>query len=59
MVTKGFGKRKLYETAATAMPRRGRQWTPAEEAMWDEIFKMTAPTRKPAIAKGRRVLAGN
>jgi UDP-N-acetylglucosamine diphosphorylase/glucosamine-1-phosphate N-acetyltransferase len=59
VVTKGFGKRKLYETAAKAMPRRGRQWTAAEEAMWDEIYQMTEPTRKPAIAKGRRVLAGN
>jgi UDP-N-acetylglucosamine diphosphorylase / glucose-1-phosphate thymidylyltransferase / UDP-N-acetylgalactosamine diphosphorylase / glucosamine-1-phosphate N-acetyltransferase / galactosamine-1-phosphate N-acetyltransferase len=59
VVTKGFGKRKLYETAAKAMPRRGRQWTAADEAMWDEIYKMTEPTRKPAIAKGRRVLAGN
>jgi UDP-N-acetylglucosamine diphosphorylase / glucose-1-phosphate thymidylyltransferase / UDP-N-acetylgalactosamine diphosphorylase / glucosamine-1-phosphate N-acetyltransferase / galactosamine-1-phosphate N-acetyltransferase len=58
VVTKGFGRRKLYETAAKAMPRRGRQWTPAEEAMWDEIYKMTEATRKPAIAKGRRVLAG-
>jgi UDP-N-acetylglucosamine diphosphorylase / glucose-1-phosphate thymidylyltransferase / UDP-N-acetylgalactosamine diphosphorylase / glucosamine-1-phosphate N-acetyltransferase / galactosamine-1-phosphate N-acetyltransferase len=59
VVTKGFGKRKLYETAAKAMPRRGCQWTAADEAMWDEIYQMTESTRKPAIAKGRRVLAGN
>jgi UDP-N-acetylglucosamine diphosphorylase/glucosamine-1-phosphate N-acetyltransferase len=56
-VTKGFGKRKLYETAAKAMPRRGQQWTEADEAMWDEIFKITAPARKPALQKGRRTLA--
>ena len=59
VVTKGFGKRKLYETAAKAMPRRGREWTEADEAMWNEIFDMTAAVRKPAIAKGRRMLAGN
>jgi len=57
-VTKGFGKRKLYETAAKAMPRRGCQWTPADEAMWDAVYEMTEPARKPAIEKGRRMLAG-
>jgi len=57
-VTKGFGKRKLYETAAKAMPRRGRQWTEAEEAMWDAIYELTEPSRTPAIEKGRRMLAG-
>lgn len=56
VVTKGFGKRKLYETAKTAMGRRKREWTPAQEAMWDEIFNMTAPPRKEAIKKGRRTL---
>ncbi len=58
VVTKGFGKKRLYETARTAMGRRKRQWTPAEEAMWDEVFKLTAPARNEAIKKGRRVLAG-
>ncbi|HLA84437.1 MAG TPA: putative sugar nucleotidyl transferase [Thermoguttaceae bacterium] len=58
-VTKGFGKRKLYETAAKAMPRRGSKWTEADEAMWDAIYEMTEATRKPAIEKGRRLLAGN
>jgi len=56
VVTKGFGKRKLYETAKTAMGRRGREWTSAQEAMWDEVFEMTAPPRKEAIDKGRRLL---
>ncbi len=56
-VTKGFGKKKLYETAAKAMPRRGCQWTDADEAMWDEVYKMTEPVRRPAIEKGRRMLA--
>jgi UDP-N-acetylglucosamine diphosphorylase / glucose-1-phosphate thymidylyltransferase / UDP-N-acetylgalactosamine diphosphorylase / glucosamine-1-phosphate N-acetyltransferase / galactosamine-1-phosphate N-acetyltransferase len=57
VVTKGFGKRKLYETAATAMGRRKCQWTKADEAMWDEIFKLTAPARDEAIKKGRRAMA--
>ena len=57
-VTKGFGKRKLYETAQVAMSRRKFQWTPAEEAMWDEIYKLTAPARNEAVKKGRRALAG-
>ena len=56
VVTKGFGKAKLYETAATAMGRRGCKWTEADLKMWDEIFKLTAPVRQPAIAKGRRSL---
>jgi UDP-N-acetylglucosamine diphosphorylase/glucosamine-1-phosphate N-acetyltransferase len=57
VVTKGFGKRKLYETAKTAMGRRKQEWTPALEAMWDEIFKITAPERNNAVKKGRRMLA--
>lgn len=56
VVTKGFGKRKLYETAKTAMGRRKREWTPAQLAMWDAIFDMTAGPRKEAIEKGRRQL---
>jgi UDP-N-acetylglucosamine diphosphorylase/glucosamine-1-phosphate N-acetyltransferase len=58
VVTKGFGKRKLYETAQAAMSRRKCQWTPAEEAMWEEIYKLTAPARNEAVKKGRRALAG-
>jgi hypothetical protein len=56
MVTKGFGRRKLYETAAMAMSRRGGQWTPAEETMWDAIFDMTDPIRKEALQKSRRAM---
>jgi UDP-N-acetylglucosamine diphosphorylase/glucosamine-1-phosphate N-acetyltransferase len=58
VVTKGFGKNKLYETAKMAMSRRKCQWTDAEQAMWDEIFKLTAPERLEAVKKGRRTLAG-
>jgi hypothetical protein len=46
----------LYETAATAMSRRGRQWTEAEQTMWDTIFEMTAPVRREAIEKSRRAM---
>jgi hypothetical protein len=56
VVTKGFGKRKLYETARTAMGRRKREFTPAQEALWDEIFKITAGPRQAAVKKGRRAL---
>ncbi len=54
IVTKGFGKGKLYETAGTAMGRRNCQWSEAEQAMWDAVFEMTAPMRDKAIKKGRR-----
>jgi len=58
VVTKGFGKKKLYETARTAMSRRKRQWTTAEEAMWDAIFEMTAPQRDEAVRRGRKKMLG-
>ena len=57
VVTKGFGKRALYETARTAMGRRKREFTAAQEAMWNEIFSITAPERNEAVKKGRRELA--
>ncbi len=57
VVTKGFGKAKLYETAKTATSRRGRQWTEAEESMWNEIFNLTKPARNDAVKRGRRLLA--
>jgi len=56
IVTKGFGKGRLYETAKTAMSRRKCEWTPAMEAMWDAVFDMTAPERNKAIKKGRMTL---
>ena len=57
VVTKGFGKRALYQTARTAMGRRKREWTPAQEQMWDEVFQLTAPARHEAVKRGRRALA--
>jgi len=56
VVTKGFGKKTLYGTANTAMGRRKQKWTPAQEAMWDKIFEMTAGPRDEAVKKGRRAM---
>jgi len=53
-VTKGFGKKKLYETARISMSRRGGEFTAAQEAMYDAIFELTAEPRTAAIKKGRR-----
>jgi len=57
VVTKGFGKGKLYGTAKTVMSRRKSAWTNAEQAMWDAIFALTAPQRDEAVRKGRRQMA--
>ena len=56
VVTKGFGKGKLYETAKMAMSRRDCQWTQSEQTMWDAVFEMTAPIRRQAVKKGRRAM---
>ena len=56
VVTKGFGKGKLYETAKVAMSRRKCEWTAAEQAMWEAVFEMTAPQRNEAIKRGRRAM---
>ncbi|MBN2579812.1 MAG: hypothetical protein JXB10_12565 [Pirellulales bacterium] len=56
-VTKGFGKKKLYETARIAMSRRKCQWTEIDEALWDTVHKMTAPERDEAVKRGRKLLA--
>jgi len=54
VVTKGFGKRKLYQTAQVAMGRRGCEWTEAEQGMWDAIYEMTAKARGESVRRGRR-----
>jgi UDP-N-acetylglucosamine diphosphorylase/glucosamine-1-phosphate N-acetyltransferase len=56
-VTKGFGKSQLYATAKIAMSRRKCQWTDADAALWDAVFKLTAPERDEAVKKGRRTMA--
>jgi UDP-N-acetylglucosamine diphosphorylase/glucosamine-1-phosphate N-acetyltransferase len=56
VVTKGFGKTRLYETAKVAMSRRSCEWTAAGQAMWDAIFEMTAPARNEAVRRGRKAI---
>ena len=56
VTTKGFGRKKLYETAAVAMGRRGCEWTETEQAMWDAVFELTAGPRGEAVKKGRRAM---
>ena len=41
-LSKGLGKQRLYDTARIAMSRRGHAWTPADEAMWEEVYRLTA-----------------
>ncbi|MBC8373698.1 MAG: hypothetical protein H8E53_08910, partial [Planctomycetes bacterium] len=57
VTTKGFGKKKLYETARMAMSRRGKEFTDAHEAMFDAIFELTSEPRLEAIKKGRKQMA--
>ncbi len=57
LVTKGFGKRTLYDTARIAMGRRKCQWTEADERMWDAVYELTAPGREQAIRKARKAMA--
>ena len=58
LVTKGFGKGKLYQTAKAAMSRRKCQWTGADEKMWDAVFELTAGPRDELIKKGRKAMLG-
>jgi UDP-N-acetylglucosamine diphosphorylase/glucosamine-1-phosphate N-acetyltransferase len=56
VVTKGFGKGKLYETAKAVTSRRDCEWSAADEAMWNAVFEMTAPIRNEAVKRGRRAM---
>ncbi len=47
-LSEGLGKRRLYETARTAMARRGCRWIEADEALWDEVYRTTAAGREAA-----------
>ena len=57
VTTKGFGRKKLYETARSAMSRRGKEFTADHETMFDAIFELTAEPRNDAIQKGRRQMS--
>jgi UDP-N-acetylglucosamine diphosphorylase / glucose-1-phosphate thymidylyltransferase / UDP-N-acetylgalactosamine diphosphorylase / glucosamine-1-phosphate N-acetyltransferase / galactosamine-1-phosphate N-acetyltransferase len=56
VVTKGFGRKSLYGTAAMAMSRRKCQWTEADRAMWDAVFELTAGPRDEAVKRGRKAM---
>jgi hypothetical protein len=58
-VMKGGGKKALYRTAKAVMDRRKCPWTPAHEAMWDEIYQLTKVARDKALKKGRIALASS
>ena len=45
------GKQRLYETARRAMARRNCAWTATDEALWDEVFRLTAAQRDDALAR--------
>jgi UDP-N-acetylglucosamine diphosphorylase/glucosamine-1-phosphate N-acetyltransferase len=58
VLSEGFGKPKLYQTAAAMLARRGRRWTPADESLWDAIYEQTAPAREAAIRRGAKKMQG-
>ncbi len=57
VVTKGFGRASVYQTARMAMSRRGCQWTDTDQALWDAVFELTAPARNEAVRRGRIAMA--
>jgi UDP-N-acetylglucosamine diphosphorylase/glucosamine-1-phosphate N-acetyltransferase len=56
VVTKGFGKKKLYETAKIAMSRRKMVFDEAQQSLYDSIFELTKAERDEAVKKGRKQL---
>jgi len=58
IISKGFGKKKLFETAKLAMPRRKKEWTDADQRLYDKIAEITEEERMVYIRKGRKQMAG-
>lgn len=58
VVTKGFGKKQLYETAKIAMSRRKMAFDEAQQGLYDSIFELTKPERDEAVKKGRKQMVG-
>jgi UDP-N-acetylglucosamine diphosphorylase / glucose-1-phosphate thymidylyltransferase / UDP-N-acetylgalactosamine diphosphorylase / glucosamine-1-phosphate N-acetyltransferase / galactosamine-1-phosphate N-acetyltransferase len=54
----GTGRESLYATARTAMSRRKRHWTAADEAMWNAIYELTKEEREEAVTRSQRRQAG-
>ncbi len=44
-------RERLYQAAATAMARRGMEFTPAQRAMWDVVYERSAPQRNATITR--------
>ncbi len=44
-------RERLYQAAATAMARRGVEFTPAQRAMWDAVYEASAPQRAATITR--------
>jgi hypothetical protein len=57
-ISEGSGKASLYATARSAMGRRKRPWTEADEAMWNTVYEITAEEREKAIERSKRQSGG-
>jgi hypothetical protein len=57
-MTKGFGFKKLLETAAAAMGRRGKSLTDEDRAVLQHVYEMTAEERTGYIRKDRKRMLG-
>ncbi len=51
-ISEEYTRSQFYETARVVLSRRGRQWTPAMQAMWDAVYESTAAQRSSSVAKG-------
>ncbi len=58
VVTKGFGRNKLFDTAKIAMSRRKQTFDQNQLDLYNHIFELTKPERMEAVKKGRKVMLG-
>jgi UDP-N-acetylglucosamine diphosphorylase/glucosamine-1-phosphate N-acetyltransferase len=56
--SRGFGRRRLYETARKVMSRRGRQFDDAHQRLYDHVFAVTEKEREQALKRERRTSDG-
>jgi UDP-N-acetylglucosamine diphosphorylase/glucosamine-1-phosphate N-acetyltransferase len=56
---KGFGLRKLLQTAETAMGRRKVAFTEADRSMLTHAYELTKDERQEAVKKSRRQILSN
>jgi len=50
-ITEAFGRDRLYAAAAAMMKRRAKQWSDAQQAMWDAVYELTASPRGAAVKR--------